>query len=572
MTINRRTLLQTGVLAAAARAGFWANDTQAQETSGKYRALFAPLDRFVERFMREMNAPGMTVVLADREDIHRVVTYGFGDLEGRRGVDAHELFHIGSITKSFIGLVLLQLHDEGKLDFQRPIVDYLPWFRVESAFAPITTHHLLTHTSGLPGAWEVFPSEPGQSHLAAYAPGQHFHYNNMAYALLGHLAWTLDGREIPQLFRERIFAPLGMTSSEPTIDFDMRERTVKSYAPFLNDRPYARFGKLCEAPAIVLGTTAGCIASTARDMGAYLRMIANRGAGPKRHLVSPQSFQLFSKPHVKAADFGPTAGYGYGIAVDQLDGDTLLRHTGGMVSFMSSMMVNVDAGVGAFASINAQQGYRPNAVVEYAIQLMRAHRQRKALPPMPPSQPPTAIENAADYAGTFQSGDGRKLEFAGEPDKLFLLHAGQRVALEKAGAADRFLALDAKFGRFPLVFGRKQPGAGEQPAAVVEVSWGGDWYTNASYNGPKKFDYPRQWDSYVGHYRNENPWIGSTRVVILKGKLMLDGATALEADGEIFRLRSEPGNTEWIRFGQVVNGKCMRLKLSGEDLWRVPAA
>jgi hypothetical protein len=83
---------------------------------------------------------------------------------------------------------------------------------------------------------------------------------------------------------------------------------------------------------------------------------------------------------------------------------------------------------------------------------------------------------------------------------------------------------------------------------------------------------PQAWRSYVGHYRSEDPWIGSLRVVVLKGRLMLDGLTPLELDGELFRLRDEPANTEWIRFGEVVNGKCMRLKFSGVDLWRVASA
>lgn len=127
MTVSRRALLQTGVFAAAAaKAGFWIEDAHAQSAADKYRDLFAPLDRFVEQYMRAMNSPGMTLVLADRDGVHRVVTYGFGDLESKRKVDAGELFHIGSISKSFIALVLLQLHDEGKLDLQRPVAEYLP--------------------------------------------------------------------------------------------------------------------------------------------------------------------------------------------------------------------------------------------------------------------------------------------------------------------------------------------------------------------------------------------------------------------------------------------------------------
>ena len=109
-------------------------------------------------------------------------------------------------------------------------------------------------------------------------------------------------------------------------------------------------------------------------------------------------------------------------------------------------------------------------------------------------------------------------------------------------------------------------------SAVVEVSWGGDWYRNSRYEGPDKFDYPKAWDAFVGHYRNENPWVGSMRIVVNKGRLMIDGTIPLEADGELFRLRDDPWNTEWIRFGEIVNGRCMRIRLSGSDLWRVAAA
>lgn len=247
MQLTRRNVLEAALIGAAATAGgFWVKEGLASQ-SAKYGDVFAELDRFVEQFMREMNSPGMTLVFADREGVQRVTTYGFGDLDRQRKLEADELFQIGSITKSFLALALLQMREEGKLDLNKPIVEYLPWFRVQSSFAPVTTHHLLTHTSGLPGAPEVFPSEPAQRHLAAYAPGEQFHYNNMAFTLLGYLAWTLDGRELPEIFRERIFKPLGMSQSEPVIDFDMRARMPRSYQPVLSDRPYPRHGELCEA-------------------------------------------------------------------------------------------------------------------------------------------------------------------------------------------------------------------------------------------------------------------------------------------------------------------------------------
>ena len=565
MHLTRRDVLEAALIgAAASAAGFWVKEGHAN--SGKYAGVFVELDRFVEQFMRDMNSPGMTLVLADREGVQRVVTYGFGDLDRQRKLQAEELFEIGSITKSFLALALLQLREEGKLDLHKPIVEYLPWFRIQSKFAPITTHHLLTHTSGLPGAPEVFPSDPAQRHLAAYAPGEQFHYNNMAYSLLGYLAWTLDGRELPEIFRERIFKPLGMSHSEPAIDFDMRGRMPRSYQPFLSDRPYPRHAALCEAPSIVSTSGAGCIAATAGDMGAYVQMIANRGHGPQKNLISSESFELFSKRHIKAEEFGPTASYGYGIAVDELDGNALLRHTGGMVSYMSALQVDIAAGIGGFASVNAQQGYRPNAVVRYALQLMRARVEDKKSPAAPAPDSEFEVSNAGDYVGTFR-GERGQLEFVREGTKLFLVRADKRIQLQRLATPDQFHIGDPQFSRFPVAFGRKNA-----DGPVVEVSCGDAWYATDAYDGPRQFKIPEVWRSYVGHYRSEDPWIGSLRVLILKDRLMLDGLTPLELDGDLFRLRDEPSNTEWIRFGEVVNGKCMRLKYSGVDLWRVASA
>lgn len=572
MNISRRTLLQAGAFGASvAGMGAFRVSEAATPAAGAagYADAFAQLDRFVEQYMRDMGSPGMTLVLADRDAVQRVVSYGFGDLEARKRVDPSELFEIGSISKSFVALALLQLHDEGKLDFHRPVVEYLPWLRIDSRFAPVTTHHLLTHTTGLPGAGDVFPSDPEARHLAAYAPGEQFHYNNMMYDVLGLLASSLDGRELPELLRARILMPLGMDDSEPVITLDIRERLAKNYAPFLSDRPYPRHGRLCEAPSLIITSGAGCVASTAADMGAYVRMIARRGETSRGRLVSAKSFGLFASGHILAEDFGPGAHYGYGIAVDTLDGNRLLRHTGGMVSFMSSLMVDIDDGIGGFASVNAQQGYRPNPVVRYGIQLMRAQRQGAALPAMPAADDPRKVANAAEFTGTY-AGEKGELRVLASGDGLSIalgVHGSMSIPLERLAEADRFAARHPEFDRFAFVFGRSDPD--DDRSAVVELGWGGDWYRRETYTGQASFEHPREWDAYVGHYRNESPWIGSVRIVIRKGRLMIDGTMPLRADGDLFRLADSPRNTEWIRFGEVVNGRCMRLRFSGSDLWRV---
>lgn len=112
-------------------------------------AVFAQLDRFIERQIAADNTPGLALVLTDRERTLRVATYGFAGFAARMPVTPDTLFEIGSIGKSFTTLALMIEHEAGNLDLQAPVARYLPWFSVRSAFPPITVRHLLSHTAGI---------------------------------------------------------------------------------------------------------------------------------------------------------------------------------------------------------------------------------------------------------------------------------------------------------------------------------------------------------------------------------------------------------------------------------------
>lgn len=108
MSINRRDLLQAGLTTAALAASsrFFIAESRAQRGGGEYEGVFHRLGEFAEQYMRDMNSPGMTLVLADRDGVQRVATYGFGDLERQRALNPDELFQIGSISKSFVAICL----------------------------------------------------------------------------------------------------------------------------------------------------------------------------------------------------------------------------------------------------------------------------------------------------------------------------------------------------------------------------------------------------------------------------------------------------------------------------------
>lgn len=566
--ITRRELLGNGfkTAAVATAARFLVNDALA-ESPALYTPAFVRLDEFIERYLRAMNAPGMSLSLSDRAGVQRVASYGFSDVEASFKTPPNPLLEIGSISKSFLAILLLQLRDEGRLDLNQPVSETMPWLRIESKFAPISLHHLLTHTSGLPDG-RLFPSDPAARQRAAYAPGENFHYNNMAYAALGHL---VEGKYRDAIYARvvgyRIFRALGISQSEAAIILELRARLPKSYWPYMPDRPYSRHGRLSEAPPVVVSDASRCIAATPHDMGLYMQMLANGGKTANGRLVSEESFAQFGNPYVKAERFGPTASYGYGIVVDSLDGHKILRHPGGMVSFASAMHVDVDTGVGAFVSINAMQGYRPDPVAQYAIQLLRAARENQPLPEMPPIDDPAAVKNAPEYAGTYRTNDGLMMEFVGEHDKLFLLTSQGRVAMEPRGD-DRFVASGGPMQTFEYVFGRADGNDPKSPFA--EVGYGGDLYTSYLDRGGRKAAFPREWLGLVGHYRNDSPWKGSLRIVLRHDKLWIDGLIPLEPGPEgAFYLRDKPNSPEWVRFHDAVNDRAMRLQFSGEDFLRV---
>jgi len=557
MNISRRKFVSGTVKTAAAVTLLRSVvSASAFEQSAAVQPLFARLDEFIVRHMRETGAPGLTLALANRDGLIRVSTYGYADTKAGLRVVPETMFEIGSISKSFVGLTLLQLRDEGKLDLNKPIAEYLPWLKINSKFQAITTHHILSHTGGLPGAPLLLDALLGEL-WTAYEPGKRFLYSNTGYNILGFLIEAIDKRPFAQAMRARMLEPLGMTASAPIITADLRKLMAIGYEPLTEGKPFPLHGPLAEAQWLEVDIAAGSVASTPADMAKYMRMLLNRGALPKGRLVSEESFALFTKAAIDSPYRGEPASYGYGLWVSNIEGHTRLRHTGGMVAFSSSIDVDLTGNIAAFASVNANlRGYRPVAVTKYAVELFNASAAAKALP-APPAPPPSPeeVKNAGDYAGTYTSLDGKKLEFAAEGEKLLLVDGNRRAVLERAGG-DRFIVKHPDFDTFLLGFVRENQ-------QVTQAFYGANWYLGEKYTGPKTFETKKDWEGLAGHYHNDSPWYGDTRVVLRKGQLFMEGVQPLvpRADGK-FGL-GDPDGPDWVGFESIVDGRAMRLSLSG---------
>ena len=204
MNFSRRSFLSTGAKTAAAVAIYSSIETKGatvlvnsvvpSEASTQAAAMqpwLAQLDQYIARHMRETGAPGLTLALANRDGLVRVSTYGFADTKAGLRVVPETMFEIGSISKSFVSLALLQAREEGKLDLNKPVVDYLPWLKINSKFEPVTTHHILSHTAGLPAVPLLLDAMLSDL-WTGYAPGNKFLYSNTGYNILGFLLEAID--------------------------------------------------------------------------------------------------------------------------------------------------------------------------------------------------------------------------------------------------------------------------------------------------------------------------------------------------------------------------------------------
>ncbi len=534
----------------------------------KLQEAYSCLDRHIEQRMHAFRTPGMAVALTDRGKLLRVSTYGVTDLEAQTPVAPDTLFEIGSIGKSFTAIAVLQAYQAGLLDLHAPITDYLPWFRVQSQYEPITIHHLLTHSAGIIGGTDFSPDPRSEVWAlrkteAAFPPGERFHYSEVGYKTLGLVLQEVMGQPYGDIVEANILDPLGMTATEPTITHKIRPCLAKGYRHLYDDRPKHISQPLVPAAWIETDSADGCIASTAEDMARYMRGLLNRGQGPNGPILLEASYGLLTQPMIVEEN---NWYYGYGLYVFEDEGFAHIGHGGDMPGYAAYMWLDLDNGLGVVVLMT-----QPDApgIPFVALELLRAVYLNRPLPPTPPLPDFTCVENAADSAGTYRAGD-KTITLTVEGKQLLLKHRSERIVLEGRGDGC-FYVNHPDFDRYLLQFGRAANA--NENTKVIEAFHGPDWYTNDQYIGPRSFEYPQEWDAYLGHYRSHNPWESNFRVIVRKGKLLLVWPSGEEetlaplGNGE-FRVGEEDSSPEHLLFDQVVNDQALRANLSGCDYYR----
>ncbi len=345
---------------------------------------FRMLDSFIIKKMAETRTPGLSIALIQNGEVTYVRGYGFRDVEATEPATPETIYGIGSITKSFTALAILQLVSKGKVSLDDPITNYVS-VNVDHHGEKVTLHHLLTHSSGIPALgyaealisgllgskreWlpiakpeDIVPFMEGASDWAVAKPGSKFFYLNEGYVLLGKVIESVTGMPYREYVRENILKPLKMTRSYFTKERVASDPDVATPYIIMKDgelRP-SRFPYGIEAD--------GGLLSNVLDLANYIKMYLGGGVFEGKEIIPKELLELMWKPHIKLnfEIFGGDA-YGYGLMIHpNFPGGTLIGHGGSVLVYTAYIGFIPSKGLGVAVLSNAS-GYPPSKIGMYAL-------------------------------------------------------------------------------------------------------------------------------------------------------------------------------------------------------------
>ena len=348
----------------------------------------AALDARLVTEQAERRLPSIVAGLV--RDGQLVWSAGAGEVDGQTpGADTQ--YRIGSITKTLVAVCVLRLADEGEVDLDAPVTEYL-----EAPTGRATIAQLLAHASGLraetAGPWWERTTGGGYADLLGrleddpvpHPPGRRFHYSNVGYAILGELVARTRGSDWQTVVHDELLVPLRMARTTP--------RPQAPAAPGLAVHPHADV--VLPEPEHHHGVMApaGQLWSTVADLARWAAFVADpdHPAG----LLSPETHARLATPIVVDDRPGQawTAAHGLGFQVWNRGGQRLVGHGGSMPGFLAGLQVDVETGDGVVLATNTTAGLGPDLATDLLVTLQEQVPQRPA--PWRPASGPLPVDLA----------------------------------------------------------------------------------------------------------------------------------------------------------------------------------
>lgn len=389
------------------------------------------IDSLVKQKMKKWKVPAVSLSIVKDSTVFLTKGYGIRNLETSAPADEHTLFGIASNTKAFTATGVALLVEQGKLDWDKPLVEYLPDFKMQDSYATqhIAMRDLLSHRSGLPRhdmLWHSSGLNPHQiyeriQYLPATEPlYKTFQYNNVMYVAAGVALEKISGFPYEEWITTELLRPLGMTE---TIWFDKDLRSSTNFAaPYLSIE-----GDLKVAPVLPhndVTNAAGGIKSSAKDMANWMMFHLNKGKLNAQQLIRPR---LVAEMHTgqimvrEANSFEKGAVLsGLGWMISTYKGHNYIYHNGARPGYWSHIALMPKEGFSIYVNSNIESNsvhfveMLAHTLTDYLLefpetdwqsiywnrQAQMEQQQKMQASYDPPAQEPNKALNA--YIGTYE--------------------------------------------------------------------------------------------------------------------------------------------------------------------------
>lgn len=391
------------------------------------------LDGFVPYAMGTADIAGGVIVVVKGGEVIAQKGYGYADVATKRPVDPERtMFRAGSVAKLVTHTAAMQLVEQGKLDLDGDIKQYLD-LPVPDAFGkPVTLHNLMTHTGGFEelvrGLMASDPQRfmPLETYVKAtkpariFPPGEVPSYCNYCVALEGYIVQRASGEDFDDYLDKHIFAPLGMTSStfRQPLPAQFKEQMSSGYS--VASQPPAYFELVGPAPA-------GSLSTTGADMARFMIAHLHAFAGTESNLLRPETAQRMQTTMFRPVP--PSVGMAVGFFERDRNGHRIREHGGDTQFFHSKLAMFMDDDVGIFMSFNSTGKQGAAGTIREAIVAQFADRYFPA--PWPElTKSPQALERAQLVAGRYAASRRAETTFF----SLFTLMGQTNIGPDKEGA------------------------------------------------------------------------------------------------------------------------------------------
>jgi CubicO group peptidase (beta-lactamase class C family) len=330
--------------------------------------VLAEADDLLIAAVNEHTLPGLAVGIVHDGELVYAKGLGMADAKEERPVTPDTVFRIGSISKTFTAIGLMQLWEQGKFQLDDPVSGYLKTYTLEHRdpdAPPVTFRHLLTHTAGIGEfrtisdlarfrstfALGVKEGEPVPALDEYYGgrltpelhPGEKWAYANHGFATVGQLLEDISGETFEEYMMRHVLEPLGMFRTDYLRSDRVMAELATGYGSKKGLPTPVSYHEIAVRPA-------GSIFSSVNEMAMYMAALMNGGANQHGSVIKPDTLRMMMESHYRLDERLPAIGLAFWL--DSIGGHRTAGHGGGWPGFVSAMHVVPDDGLGVIAFTN----------------------------------------------------------------------------------------------------------------------------------------------------------------------------------------------------------------------------